>query len=430
MLLRPVADALSPLQARRIWLAQTDGRILASWSPDNDPATDADFAPLFQRWLLNSSGVDFGAVESAPGSLLFWTSGRFRDGASGILAGMIDVGEQRPSDVQAWLSERRLWLLSTCELSLHAFQTRTETIGGRVSPPAATSTMTDFDRAVQEEVDRRTRELSEQALRLKEANRRMKRDLEAAAKVQQALLPTSLPKVKGAQFAWLFRPCEELGGDSLNVLRLDEHCIGLYILDVSGHGVQAALLSVTLSRLLSPIIEQSTLLKRRIGGPPWYELVPPTEVAQQLNDRFQMDTSISQYFTFQYAMLDPQKRTVRYVSAGHPGPAYLPNDGPARILTTPGFPIGCIPSAEYQEATIHLQPGERMYFYSDGLTEAANDKGELFGKKQLLSALGAARSLPLDQSVRSLETAVMDWSAQGVPGDDLTLLAVGIEEST
>ncbi len=108
--------------------------------------------------------------------------------------------------------------------------------------------------AERKRVEQRLREVM-QATRT--ANERMRKDLEAAARVQQALLPESFPVIQGASVEWAYRPCAELGGDSLNVFQLDEHHMGLYVLDVSGHGVPASLLSVTLSRVLTPSHEPS-----------------------------------------------------------------------------------------------------------------------------------------------------------------------------
>jgi len=90
-------------------------------------------------------------------------------------------------------------------------------------------------------IDRQNQDLSH-------ANERMKRDLDAAARVQQTLLPDSLPEVQGLSFAWSYRPCDELAGDALNIFRINDDLIALYLLDVSGHGVPAALLSVTVTR--------------------------------------------------------------------------------------------------------------------------------------------------------------------------------------
>ena len=84
------------------------------------------------------------------------------------------------------------------------------------------------------------------------ANQRMKRDLDAAARVQRTLLPEGFPEIQGLNFAWTYRPCDELAGDALNIVRINDDLIALYLLDVSGHGVPAALLSVTATRSLHP----------------------------------------------------------------------------------------------------------------------------------------------------------------------------------
>ena len=87
---------------------------------------------------------------------------------------------------------------------------------------------------------------------LSRANNRMKRDLDAAARVQRTLLPEHFPEIPGLSFAWSYKPCDELAGDSLNIVRINDDLIALFLLDVSGHGVPAALLSVTVTRNLHP----------------------------------------------------------------------------------------------------------------------------------------------------------------------------------
>src|SRR5580658_450405 len=105
-------------------------------------------------------------------------------------------------------------------------------------------------------------ELQETNARLAKANSRMSRDLKAAAKIQETFLPREVPHVLGTDFAWIYRPCDELAGDGLNVILLGDDKVGLYVLDVSGHGVASALLSVSLSRLLSPPSDPSSILIR------------------------------------------------------------------------------------------------------------------------------------------------------------------------
>ncbi len=129
-------------------------------------------------------------------------------------------------------------------------------------------------------------ELEHANVRLAEANSRMSRDLRAAAKIQEAFLPRNLPRVPGTDFAWIYRPCDELAGDGLNIIPLDNENIALYILDVSGHGVASALLSVTLSRLLSLPSDPASILIRDADISNGFDITPPAEVAAQLNRLF------------------------------------------------------------------------------------------------------------------------------------------------
>ena len=161
---------------------------------------------------------------------------------------------------------------------------------------------------------------------LRQANKRMKADLEAAAAIQKSLLPGLSPVMEGVNFAWEVQPCEELDGDTLNIFRLDAEHVGFYILDVSGHGVSAAMLSVALHRVLTPIPGPTSLLTRPQDERSRYEIVSPALVCNHLNNLFPMDTAavIPQYFTFIYGVLSTTTRQFRYALAGHPPPVYKP----------------------------------------------------------------------------------------------------------
>ena len=258
------------------------------------------------------------------------------------------------------------------------------------------------------------------------ANERMKRDLNAAAKVQRALLPTALPEVRGVRFAWAFKPCEELAGDILNVVRLDDRHVGLYVLDVCGHGVASALLSVTVSRFLSTVPDSSSLLLRKVEGASGYTLVPAAEVAAQLNRRFLFNAATEQYFTMVYGILDLESLQFRYISAGHPPLVHVPAGAPATILEAPGFPIG-ITLADYEEHTVRLKPGDRLYLYSDGIIEAKDARHQLFGTRGLADFLDEGRATPLGGTVTDLLGAVERWSGTDRLHDDVSILAVEVE---
>ncbi len=266
-------------------------------------------------------------------------------------------------------------------------------------------------------IDRQNQDLSQ-------ANQRMKRDLDAAARVQQTLLPDNLPEVQGLTFAWSYKPCDELAGDALNIVRINDDLIAVYLLDVSGHGVPAALLSVTATRSLHPRAGGAASLVAGPGTNP--EAVDPVQVASRLNTLYPMASNGDHYFTMIYGLLDVHTRRLRFTVAGHPGPILAPQREQPRRLEVPGFAIGMIEEAEYDESVIELQPGDRLYLHSDGLTEEVNAQGEMFGDKRLLSAIAEGQGLNLEDSVESLVREVVAWRGEDHLRDDVSILAIAV----
>ena len=271
--------------------------------------------------------------------------------------------------------------------------------------------------ALEKDLERRNQELVK-------VNRRMSEGLEAAAKVQQSMLPTSLPEANGLEFAWLFRPCDELAGDILNVFQINKTHVGLYLLDVSGHGVQAALLSVTLSRILTPVADRPNLVRKRTSDGSSFEPIAPGEVIAELNRRFQVNPETGQYFTIHYAVLNTQTYELRWACAGHPGPVYLPAEGEPAILTSRAFAVGWVPEAVYEEQRLRLRSGDRLYMYSDGMNEAMNAARDQFGEERIIETARGCRNLGLQESLDGLAAAAETWSGQAFD-DDVTLLAIG-----
>jgi sigma-B regulation protein RsbU (phosphoserine phosphatase) len=276
------------------------------------------------------------------------------------------------------------------------------------------------------ELDRLSRELAARNRELEAAQARMTADLEAAARLQQALLPNRLPEIPGVRFAWLLEPCEALAGDTVNIMQLSDQHVAFYAIDVSGHGVPASLLSVSLHRFLSPIEARSSVIQRSVSGLSGYFPVAPAQIGRQLNRWFQASAGSEQYFTMLYALLNVQARQVLYISAGHPPLIRADRQGRCRIIDAPGLPVGLVDEADYEEHALRLDPGDRLFAYSDGMIEAADRQGRMFGKERLLEAVAKAADLPLDEALRALLSAVKQWS-DGPLQDDVSLIAFELD---
>lgn len=283
---------------------------------------------------------------------------------------------------------------------------------------------------VQSDVSERRRaedELRRAKGELEVALTEVQKDLDLAARVQQSFLPKKAPELAGLQVAWEYRPCAHLAGDFLNVFALDATRVALYVLDVSGHGASAALLSVTLSRWLSATPSESCLFRRNEDDSGGYRIVGPSEVGAFLNERFQHDARLAQYFTLIYGVLDVSARRFDYVAAGHPGPLHVPVNGAARVYSSTATPIGLFPNVEFQEASLALGPGDRFYLYTDGVTEAVNLRDEELGQDGVCDILEQSRDATLEQSLDRVIRLMTEWQGSEASADDVSLLAAQID---
>lgn len=260
--------------------------------------------------------------------------------------------------------------------------------------------------------------------RLEAASQAMKRDLDAAADLQRALLPVELPEFGGMHFAYRCRPCSDVGGDALNVLPLDDQHVALYILDVSGHGVAAALLSVTLTHMLSVVPDRSFLYHAANDGTGKYCIAPPADVVYRLNRHLLSNPGVSQYFTIVYGVLNKQTGEFRYVAAGHLGPIHYSRGSGFSIGETGGIPVGLFASATYEEYTVPLSVGDRLYLCTDGIMEAHNAAQEEFGVEGLLETLEGSRDSTLGESLSAVMERIEVWSQPAGAVDDASVLAV------
>lgn len=253
------------------------------------------------------------------------------------------------------------------------------------------------------------------------ANRRMRRDLQAAALVQRSMLPTVPPADDRVRVGWIYEPCDELGGDSFGVHRLGPHHLGIYIVDVSGHGVPSALLAVSICRSLAPSADPSCVVTTPDGG-----ITDPADLALRLNRLYPAEHQGGRYFTMAYAILDLESARLRMVTAGHPGPIVIRNGTPVAHHVEQSLPVGLLDGVTFAASDVALQPGDRLYLFSDGAYEDTNAADEPFGVERLTQTFIDGAAHPLEATLTQARDAACTWSATARLTDDFTIIGLEV----
>ena len=262
--------------------------------------------------------------------------------------------------------------------------------------------------------------------KLDELNNRMKQDLDAAARMQKSLLPNESLDTPEIEIAWDYTPCNELAGDFLNYAKLDENTIGLYVVDVCGHGPASALLAVAIGRVLSSVVSATSLLVRSDPFTGKRVITPPATVVSELNKRFPMDSQGGLHFTILYGVLDIRTKSFRYSCAGHPQPVLLPRDQASSFAPGEGFAIGWVEDAEFDEYLLQLSSGDRLLLYSDGVPEAMDANLDQLTNERMLLELDSSRKLSPAEQVNHIRNVVNKWCEPKGPIDDVSILLVDI----
>ncbi len=279
--------------------------------------------------------------------------------------------------------------------------------------------------ALEKELGERNQELTETNRRLRLAHEVITQDVESAARIQQSLLPCCAEAVFGFEFDSLFIPCQVVGGDIFNYFVLDQDTIAFYHLDVSGHGIPAAMMSVAVSKTLTSLPFHESLIRHTTRGPRTMEPFSPSSVVRELDMLFQSNDSVEQYFTIIYGMLDRRTGQVRFTQAGHPHPIYLPASSDAKLVGSGGLPVGLLPNAEFTETRITLSPGDRLFLYSDGIPDCTDPEGGRFSTDRLLFFLTDQRDLPLSDLMRRLGEEMYRYHGSDAFEDDMSMLVIG-----
>lgn len=277
-----------------------------------------------------------------------------------------------------------------------------------------------------ERIIRLERALSLQNAELRDANERIRSGLRAAARVQRSMLPRQNVITPRARTAWNYVPTDELAGDAIGLHLIDQRYLVAYVLDVSGHGVPAALLAVSAMHALEPIPEATSLL-RDMNGPdiPLGTVRHPDQVATALNRSFRAGENDGRYLTMVLCVLDTQTGALNITCAGHPPPFILRGRNTLPIPDAGGFPIAVVDDADYQEAIVQLEPGDRVYLFSDGVLEqCGGTTDEQFGAKRLLEFFVSHHATPAEDVVTAAAEELATFAGSHSFTDDVSLAVI------
>ena len=247
-------------------------------------------------------------------------------------------------------------------------------------------------------------QLAEANLELQRTQTRLSEELTEATNYVFSILPP--PRDAGPRTRWLLVPSTELGGDSFGYHEIDSDHIAFYLLDVCGHGVGAALLSVTAINVL------------RSAALPKTDFRDPGAVLSALNEAFPMERQNNMYFTIWYGVHKRSTGELRYASAGHPPSVLCKSGGDVLTLSTPGIAIGMMPDMIYRTKMGEIGAGDRLHLISDGTFEVETAPGEMLAYADFVEKLSASEDPEL----------LLDW-VRGLNGpgplpDDFSLLTV------
>lgn len=253
-----------------------------------------------------------------------------------------------------------------------------------------------------------------QKIELQKKQAQLDIDLAAAAEIQKSLLPDVVPTSERMKIAWKFEPSGKIGGDIFNIHYPEKNKIGLYMLDVCGHGVSAALIAVAVSQFFT---SKTNLLGEKST------IEAPGKVLCNLNQVFPFERFDS-FFTIIYMTIDNLSGLLTYSCAGHPPPIVVHTDNNVEILDKHGSVIGAEKNQIYGQEQKQLHAGDKIVLYTDGILELCDKDGEFFGKKRFRQILETHGRKTPDQLVENIYSEAKTYCDGKEIDDDISILVV------
>lgn len=268
------------------------------------------------------------------------------------------------------------------------------------------------------------RTLHRQNAALQEANDRIRHGLRAAARVQQSMLPQQAVETPRVRAAWKYVPCDELAGDAIGLHQFDDRYLVAYVIDVSGHGVPAALLSVSVMHAMDPTNPAVSVLRDPAAAGELGSVRRPSAVAAELNRRFRAGENAGLYLTMILVVLDTETGRMHLTTAGHPAPLILRRGEAVPLPRTSGFPIAMLDMAHYDDDCIQLEAGDRVCLFSDGVPDQTSPDDQPFGSDRLCQALTARQAAAAGLVVTDVVGELTAWANPASFEDDVSLVII------
>jgi len=259
------------------------------------------------------------------------------------------------------------------------------------------------ERQIQKERDRYYKELIKR--------QRMMRELEIARELQISMLPERFPHIKGYEIDALNIPAREVGGDFYDFIELDNDKVGVVIGDVADKGLPAAIfMALSRSFLRAHAIHDSNI----------------AEVLRRANQLIYKDARKGMFVTVFYGVLDNRNKILRFCNAGHNPPILMHRTGEYELLTTDNVVLGVLEDIRFDEKQVLLSEGDIIVLYTDGVVEAKNSKGDMFGVDRLVETVKDNKALNATELINKIKQEVINFVDTGTQFDDITLMVVKI----
>lgn len=256
-------------------------------------------------------------------------------------------------------------------------------------------------------------EIKEMSHKIAVQNKILKEDLMMAKRLQCSLLPKNSLEFDNVNFNFIYRPCETLGGDFIDIFKIDDKHIGLYIADVSGHGVAASMLTM----FLSTALDKSEL--------------SPSKALTQLYTSFNKNNFLSElYIAMFYIIINKENYTLTYSNAGLNVCPIIISENNVKILRASGIPISnWVEYPEYSEQTITIKPKDKLFLYTDGIIEIKNKKNQQYGEERLVNHILESELPPYETLEKLIENAISFSNSSNANDikDDITVALIGIK---